>query len=210
VTFRALELLLLLATGSRPATHPDSTVRSVPFDTTLVIVAPSAHLAIDAGTGGAIRITGGETNAVRVHVSEQGAHCADCSVIVVHSGATVQVRIRRGSAMSAPAGLQVEIEVPVQCAIDLTSAGGPVEIEGIDGALSGTTQSGSLSLRRISGSVELQTRRGDVTLRESYVSGSLRTLDGRVVFEDVGGSVVGTSARGRVIMRRVERADSRS
>jgi hypothetical protein len=205
-----IALLLLFATGSRPGTFADSTVRGVPFDTTLAIVAPSAHLAIDAGTGGAIRITGGETNAVRVHVSEQGAHCADCSVIVVHSGATVQVRIRRGSAMSAPAGLQVEIEVPVQCAIDLTSAGGPVEIEGIDGALSGTTQSGSLSLRRISGSVELQTRRGDVTLRESYVSGTLRTLDGRVVFEDVGGSVVGTSARGRVIMRRVQRGDSRS
>jgi DUF4097 and DUF4098 domain-containing protein YvlB len=85
-----------------------------------------------------------------------------------------------------------------------------VEIEGIDGTLSGATQSGALSLRRISGAVELQTRRGDVTLRESYVSGNLRTLDGRVLFEDVGGSIVGTSAKGRVILRRVERTDSRN
>jgi hypothetical protein len=85
-----------------------------------------------------------------------------------------------------------------------------VEIEGIDGTLAGSTQSGPLTLRRISGAVELQTRRGDVTLRESYVSGNLRTLDGRVLFEDVGGSVVGTSAKGRVILRRVERADPRN
>jgi DUF4097 and DUF4098 domain-containing protein YvlB len=122
----------------------------------------------------------------------------------------VHVRIRRGATTSAPADLQVEIDVPVQCNVELASAGGPVEIEGIDGTLSGATQSGALSLRRISGAVELQTRRGDVTLRESYVSGNLRTLDGRVLFEDVGGSVLGTSARGRVILRRVERADSRN
>jgi hypothetical protein len=210
VTFSALELLLLFATGSRPSTHADSTVHGVPFDTTVAIAAASARLAVDVGTGGTIRIIGGETKSVRVHVSELGVHCADCSVVVTHTGATVHVRIRRGTATSAPADLQVEIEVPVQCAIELASAGGPVEIEGIDGTLSGTMQSGALSLRRISGAVELQTRRGDVTLRESYVSGTLRTLDGRVLFEDVGGSVVGTSARGRVILRRVERADSRS
>jgi hypothetical protein len=204
-----IALLLLLAAGPQSVMHADTAVHGVPFDTTLA-VATSAHLAIDVGTNSAIRITGGETRAVRVHVSEQGAHCADCSIVVIHSGAMVHVRIRRGAATSAPADLQVEIEVPVQCAVDLASAGGPVEIEGIDGALSGTMQSGELSLHRISGAVEMQTRRGDVTLRESYVSGTLRTLDGRVLFEDVGGSVVGTSAKGRVILRRVERSDSRS
>lgn len=207
MTFSALELLFLFATGSPAATRPDTTVHGVPFDTTLA-VAGNTRLAVDVGTGGAIRITGGETKSVRVHVSEQGTHCGDCAIVVTHVGATVHVRVRRAGPLRAPAELQVEIEVPIQCAIELTSAGGPVEIEGIDGTLSGATQSGALSLRRISGAVDLQTRRGDVTLRESYVSGALRTLDGRVLFEDVGGSVVGSSAKGRVIMRRVERADS--
>jgi DUF4097 and DUF4098 domain-containing protein YvlB len=204
-----IALLLLLAAGPQSVTHADSSVHGVPFDTTLA-VATSAHLAIDVGTNSAIRITGGETRTVRVQVSEQGLHCADCSVAVTHTGGAVRVRVRRGSATGASPNLQVEIEVPVQCAIELTAAAGPVEIEGIDGTLSGTMQAGELSLRRISGAVELQTRRGDVTLRESYVSGTLRTLDGRVLFEDVGGSVVGTSAKGRVILRRVERSDSRS
>jgi hypothetical protein len=204
-----IALLLLLAAGPQSVMRADTAVHGVPFDTTLA-VPTGAHLALDVATASAIHITGGETRAVRVHVSEQGAHCADCSVVVIHSGAMVHVRIRRGAATSSPADLQVEIEVPVQCAVDLTSAGGPVEIEGIDGTLSGTMQSGELSLHRISGAVEMQTRRGDVTLRESYVSGTLRTLDGRVLFEDVGGSVVGTSAKGRVILRRVERSVSRS
>jgi len=173
-------------------------------------VASRAHLGVDLGTGGVVRITGAETKTIRVHVSERGRHCADCVVTVAHTGPAVHVRIQRGAVAGAPADLQVEIDVPIQCNVELSSAGGPVEIEGLDGTLSGAMQSGALSLRRISGAVDLQTRRGDVTLRESYVSGSLRTLEGRVLFEDVGGSVVGTSAKGRVILRRVERADSRS
>jgi hypothetical protein len=207
--FNVLELLLLFAAGIQAAIRADTTTHPVPFDTTLAVSA-TPRLALDAGTGGAIRIVGGDAKTIGVHVSERGRHCAECVVTVAHAGAAVSVRIRRSAATAAQPDLQIEIDVPIQSAIELNSAGGPVEIEGIDGTLSGSTQSGGLTLRRISGAVELQTRRGDVTLRESYVSGSLRTLDGRVLFEDVGGSVTGSSAKGRVIMRRVERTDARS
>jgi hypothetical protein len=208
VTFSVLELFLLFAAGTPSVTRAD-TVHAVPFDTTLV-VATGARLTLDVGTGGAIRIVGSEAKTIHVRVTELGRHCADCAIVVTHSGAVVHVRTRRAGSGPGLADLQIEIDVPIQCAIELTSAGGPVEIEGIDGALSGSTQAGSLSLLRISGAVDLQTRRGDVTLRESYVSGTLRTLDGRVLFEDVGGSVVGTSAKGRVILRRVERTEPRN
>jgi DUF4097 and DUF4098 domain-containing protein YvlB len=186
-----------------------SAYRSIPFDTTLATTA-TPTLSIDLETGGTLRIVGGTSKVIRVHVTERGRLCTDCAVAVTHSGTNVQVKTRRGAANGRAANLEVEIEVPVQTNVDVSSIGGGVEIEGIDGTLSGLTHSGALSLRRISGTVELQTKRGDVTLRESYVSGALRTLDGRVLFEDVGGSVVGTSAKGRVILRRVERADSRN
>ena len=207
---RVPALLLLLLAGIQSTTPQGiSAFRSIPFDTTLVVAATAPTLSIDLETGGNLRIVGGPSRVVRVHVSG-GRPCADCGVAVSHTGTSVQVRTRRGLPNGGPANLQVEIEVPVQVNVDLSSAGGGVEIEGIDGTLTGTTQSGALSLRRISGTVELQTRRGDVTLRESYVSGLLRTSEGRVLFEDVGGSVEGASARGRVVKRRVERAPSRS
>jgi hypothetical protein len=196
-------MLLLVAAVPQPAGQAD-TMHGVPFDTT-VAVTGNAHLSLELATGGALRIIGGDTRTIRVRVLENGRHCADCVVAVTRTGSSVQVRTRRGANPLGTAELQVELEVPTQCSVDLASAGGGVDIEGIDGALTGTTQAGPLTLRRISGAVDLQTRRGDVTLRESYVSGALRTLDGRVLFEDVGGSVQGTSARGRVIMRRVER-----
>jgi hypothetical protein len=207
---RAPGLLLLFLAGFQSfSPQGQSAYRSIPFDTTLA-VSGTPTLSIDLETGGALRIIGGTSRVIRVHVSERGRLCTDCVVAVTNSGANVQVKTRRGTANGRAANLVVEIEVPVQTNVDVSSVGGGVEIEGIDGTLSGTTHSGALSLRRISGAVELQTRRGDVTLRESFVSGALRTLDGRVLFEDVGGSVVGTSARGRVILRRVERADSRN
>jgi hypothetical protein len=207
---RAAGLLLLLVAGIQSTTpQSQSAYRSLPLDTTLVVSA-TPTLSVDLETGGAIRIIGGTSKVLRVHVSERGRLCTDCAVAVTHSGANVQVKTRRSGSNGRAPNVQVEIEVPVQCNVELSSAGGEVEIEGIDGTLSGMTVSGALSLRRISGAVELHTRRGDVTLRESYVSGTLRTLEGRVLFEDVGGSVEGASARGRVIKRRVERAPSRS
>ena len=202
-----LELLVLFMAGIQSGTR-QAVYHGIPFDTALV-VATSPTLSIDLETGGAIRIVGGTAKVLRVRVSEPGRVCTDCAVAVTNSGPNVQVRTRHGASSRGQSNLQLEIEVPVQCNIELSSAGGGVEIEGIDGTLSGTTQSGELSLRRISGAVELQTRRGDITLRESYVSGTLRTLEGRVLFEDVGGRVEGESAKGRVIKRRVERTSSR-
>ena len=57
----------------------------------------------------------------------------------------------------------------------------------------------------LSGAVKLETRRGDVILRQSYVKGSVHTDAGRVLLEDIGGDVQGTSSKGGVIERRVER-----
>ena len=201
-------LLLFLAGVQWTTPQGHSVFRSIPFDTALA-ASSAPTLSLDLETGGNVRIVGGTSRVLRGRVN--GAQlCADCAVAVTQSGTSVHVRTRRGLPNGRPVSLQVEIEVPVQCNVELSSAGGGVEIEGIDGTLTGSTQSGALSLRRISGVVELQTRRGDVTLRESYASGMLRTFEGRVLFEDVGGSVDGASARGRVIKRRVERAPSRS
>ncbi len=103
------------------------------------------------------------------------------------------------------ADLRVELEVPMQTNVTLTSAGGQVDIEGIDGTVSGTTEFGALNLFRLSGPLLMETKRGDVTLRQSYVRGRVHTNAGRVLLEDVGGNVRGTTAHGSVVERRVER-----
>ena len=105
MTFSVLELLLLFAAGLQSAIRADTTTHPIPFDTTLA-VASNARLSLDVGTGGAIRISGGESKTIGVHVSERVRHCAECVVTIVHTGAAVQIRIRRGTNAGAPADLR--------------------------------------------------------------------------------------------------------
>jgi hypothetical protein len=178
--------------------------RTVPFDTT--IAAPvSSGVALNLESGGKVRIVGGDSKVVRVQVTDHGKRCADCIVAVSRLGYGIDVRTGRTRTLETAADLQIQIDVPTQSNILITSAGGPVEIEGVDGFISGTTEFGALRLLRLSGAVKLETGRGDVILRQSYVKGSVHTDAGRVLLEDIGGDVQGTSSKGGVIERRVER-----
>jgi hypothetical protein len=193
-------IVLFAQLAVAPTVHAPS---KVPFDTTVASPAlASVALALEAG--GAVRIVGGDGKTVRVKVTDRGRHCADCLVAVYHTPNGLEVRTAR-TRDAHPADLQVLVEVPTQTNITLTSAGGAVEIEGIDGTVSGTTEFGALSLFRLSGPLLLETKQGNVTLRQSYVRGRVHTNAGRVLLEDVGGNVRGTTGRGTIIERRVER-----
>jgi hypothetical protein len=197
-----IALFAQLAVGS---TVPEpSGPSAVPFDTT-ISVARLAGVALSLEAGGRVHITGGDTKTVRVQVTDHGKHCADCIVAVSQVGSAISVRTGRARTPHELADLQIQVDVPTQTNILLTSAGGPIDIEGIDGFVSGTTESGALQLMRLSGAVKLETRRGDVTLRQSYVRGTVHTNDGRVLMEDVSGDVQGTTSKGRVTERRVEK-----
>jgi DUF4097 and DUF4098 domain-containing protein YvlB len=172
------------------------------FDTTIAVMS-ATNLALDLKTGGSVKITGGTDKIVRVHVTEGGRACDDCRVELEQTSQGIQLRSHRAALGGTPAELHFEIEVPQHFDVDLTSAGGEVQIEGVDGAIKGQTQSGALTLRRLSGTVDLQTMRGDISLRESYVSGRVRTVGGKVLMEDVTGAVEGSSQDGKVTKRRV-------
>ena len=197
-------LAQLAVTPAVPALDAPS---MVPFDTTIA-VSRLAGVALSLEAGGRVRIVGGTTKEVRVQVTDRGKHCADCIVAVSQMQNAISVRTGRARTLGELADLQIQVEIPTQTNILLTSAGGQVEIEGIDGFVSGTTESGALQLLRLSGAIKLETKRGDVTLRQSYVRGTVHTNDGRVLMEDVSGDVQGTSSKGRVVERRVERVST--
>jgi hypothetical protein len=197
-------ITLLMQLAVAPAMPRAAEPSTVPFDTTIAVHQMSG-LALNLESGGKVRIVGGDSKVVRVLVTDHGKHCADCIVAVSPLRNGLDVRTGRTHNAGTPADLKIQIEVPTQTNILLTSAGGQVEIEGIDGYVSGTTDFGAVHLFRLSGAVKIETKRGDVTLRESYVRGSVHTNSGGVLLEDVGGDVQGTTSNGRVTERRVER-----
>ena len=179
-----------------PATQP-----RLSLDT--AVAAPVAkRLVLNLQAGGTVTITGSQDKVVRIRVTENGRACGDCGVTLGEGADGIQLRSTKPATYGQ---LNFEIEVPEQFDLDLSSAGGTVRIEGVAGTIKGTTESGGLELRRLSGTVDLETKRGDVTLRESYVSGRVHTVGGRVVLEDVSGTVAGSSGKGKVIERRVQR-----
>jgi hypothetical protein len=193
--------LLSAAAHTTTVAHPPAQLR-VLLDT--AVAAPVAkRLSLDLRNGGAVRIVGGQDKVVRIRVTENGRACGDCGVQLDQGSDGIVLRSTRPA--SAGSELRFEIEVPEHFDLDLASAGGAVRIEGVDGTIKGSTESGVLELRRLSGSVDLETKNGDVTLRESYVSGRVHTLGGRVLLEDVSGSVTGTTGKGKVTERRVQR-----
>jgi len=201
-SFPYIALLAQLAVA--PTVRPVGAPSAIPFDTT-VAAANFSGVALNLEAGGRVRIVGGTSKVVRVQVTDRGQHCADCIVSVSEIRNGIDVRTGRTRMHGTPADLQIQVEVPTQTNILLTSAGGQVEIEGVDGYVSGTTDFGAINLFRLSGAVKVETKRGDVSLRQSYVRGSVHTNAGRVLLEDVGGDVQGTSSKGRVVERRVER-----
>jgi len=202
-SFVTLAQLAIVPTITRVAP-----LRTIPLDTTIT-AAKLSGVAVNLEAGGTVHIVGGTSNVVRVQVTDHGKRCDDCIVTVTQLQNAISVRTGRANTAAAPsADLQIQIDVPTQTNILLTSAGGQVEIEGIDGFVSGETEFGALHLLRLSGAVRLETKRGDVTLRQSYVKGSVHTNAGRVLLEDVNGDIQGTSSNGGVIERRVERVSA--
>jgi hypothetical protein len=201
--FSSIAVIAQLAIA--PTLYVPNAPKAIPFDTTLTALR-SSGVALNLEAGGRVRIVGTASNVVRVQVTDRGQHCADCIVAVSQMQNGIDVRTGRTRETGTPADLQIDVEVPAQTNILLTSAGGQVEIEGVDGYVSGTTEFGALHLVRLSGAVKLETKRGDVTLRQSYVRGSVHTDAGRMLLEDVSGDVQDTSAKGGVVERRVERA----
>ena len=183
-----------------PAVSPLASLASLD---TAVAAPVGKHLVLTLQAGGTVSITGSQDKVVRIRVTENGRPCGDCGVTLAEGADGIQVRSTKPATFGQ---LNFEIEVPEQFDVDLTSTGGAVRIEGVSGTIKGITESGALDLRRLSGSVDLETRRGDVTLRESYVSGRVHTVGGKVVLEDVSGTVAGSSAKGKVIERRVQRS----
>ena len=133
--FHALLFLALFAQlAAAPTVHRAPS--RIPFDTTLA--APtSSSVALALESGGAVRVVGGDTKVVRVKVTDRGRHCADCIVAVYHTMNGIEVRTARTRANATPADLQVQLDVPTQTNLTITSAGG------------GTSARGSVVERRV-------------------------------------------------------------
>jgi DUF4097 and DUF4098 domain-containing protein YvlB len=76
--------------------------------------------------------------------------------------------------------VSLDVHVPDECDLELTTHNGSVEIRSISGRLNGTTHNGKIIAEQVSGSAELHTHNGSVTCREISGDSRLKSHNGSV------------------------------
>ncbi len=187
---------LVLGAGAAAAFEREIAVRS------------GGLLEFDLNTGGTITVTGWSNESVHVaaEISEDGKDTIDLSVEERRGGVLISSRFIK-SHRHKDVWINIDVRVPSVFDVKISSSGGGVTIDGVEGSLSGKTQGGRLVLTNLKGELDLKTMGGQIRLTNSDVDGEVTTMGGEALVEDVFGDVKVTSMGGEVTRRRVTRSD---
>jgi beta-lactamase regulating signal transducer with metallopeptidase domain len=162
--------------------------------------ASGGRVVLDLDTGGAVQIHGWDQPRVRVRVRLAGPNWRDTRVELekvsdgVRLGSEFDRRLR-----SASTSHEFELWVPRQSDIEVSSSGGGLAIEDVEGRFRGHTGGGEIDVRRSSGRSSLSTGGGNVTVSQSNLSGTVSTGGGSVILSRVTGGLRGSSGSGPVM-----------
>ena len=166
-------------------------------------VSSGGKLELDIETGGDIEISSWDKNEIKVLAEVSGR---DAEMIVVDmeetsNGLEIYTEYSR---RRARADVDMVIFVPAQFNLEISTSGGDVQIDGIEGKIEGSSMGGDLTFTRLAGTIEFSTMGGDIELSNSDVDGSVHTMGGDVDISDVTGSVDGTTMGGDVTYDNVQ------
>jgi DUF4097 and DUF4098 domain-containing protein YvlB len=163
-------------------------------------------LEFDLKTGGDITIVGWSSESVQVSakVSGSAADIVDLSVEERNGGVLITSRFTE-KRRSHNTSINFEVRVPSIFDVKISTMGGGVSIDGVEGDFSGKTMGGKLDLTNLKGELDLTTMGGSIRLTNSDVDGKVKTMGGKALVEDVFGDVKVTSMGGEVTHRRVTR-----
>ncbi|MGD9140633.1 MAG: DUF4097 family beta strand repeat-containing protein [bacterium] len=169
-------------------------------------------LTVELDTGGDISITGWDKQVVDVKViyHEKDKERIEVDMRRVGSGVDISSDIEIGWGDTYRYAPDLEIMVPLKFNLDLHTMGGEIEIDNVEGEISGMTMGGDLDLKYLKGDIALKTMGGDITCRDSDLDGSVSTMGGKVLMRNLVGNVKGSSMGGHVIYENVTSRDGKT
>jgi DUF4097 and DUF4098 domain-containing protein YvlB len=192
-------VVLIFGIGSAAAFEREIPVRS------------GGLLEFDLETGGTITIIGWSSESVQVSagVSGRSADIVDLRVEERDGGVLVSSRFTEDR-RNQNASIKLDVRVPSIFNVKISTMGGGVTIDGVEGTFEGKTMGGELNLSNLKGEIHLTTMGGAIRLTNSDLDGSVKTMGGKALVEDVFGDVKVTSMGGEVTRRRVTRTNGDS
>ena len=177
-------------------------VRAATRDSTFQRSAPARDggtLTLDLRTGGQVNITGWDKQQVLVQASLGGRDWrnTDVAFTPVEGGARLATEYT-GRSNSQSFSHHFDIHVPRSFNVKISSAGGGVTIDGVDGYFTGQTGGGEIEIRESNGKAEIRTGGGDIRVSDSRLTGSASTGGGKIMIERVSGNFSGYSGSGPV------------
>lgn len=162
-------------------------------------------LEIDLQTGADIKISGWDKELVNVKSSFSGRDADNIELSFDESTSGLKIstdflRIKNNNSSSG----RIELKVPKKLSVLISTMGGDVTVEGLNGKLEGRTMGGDLSFSKLDGNLDFTTMGGKVSLTNSNVNGHVKTMGGEVIVEDVTGDVNAESMGGKVIQKNVK------
>ncbi|MCB0282399.1 MAG: DUF4097 family beta strand repeat protein [Calditrichaeota bacterium] len=171
-------------------------------------VKPGGYLDVDINIGGAIHVSGWSKDQAEIIVNFKGRELDEDVWIDIDQHGN-DVTVNGGAERNSNERLDLEIKVPSKYNIKLSTMGGPLSVNGVEGKLDGETMGGKISLKNLKGKVKFSTMGGSIELRDSDVDGKVSTMGGEVLFADVIGDVDGSSMGGNVIYKNVKSRDGK-
>ncbi len=173
------------------------------YERTVRLSAPlSPGSSFEARThNGSIKIAGADitdcnltaTITARAITEEEAQKLAERTTVRLEpSGERLIVRIDKPAFLrNQSVSVSLDVQVPNEIDLELTTHNGSVEIRDITGELNGTTHNGKITTEQVSGSAELHTHNGSVTCREISGDAQLKTHNGsiRVYYSEAAPSV---------------------
>jgi hypothetical protein len=150
---------------------------------------PGEALVLDLQSGGAVHVHGWDQNAARVLVQLDRHNWRDTQVSIEPTPGGVHLQCISSRVSSAPLNNRFDIWIPHRYNLSLSSAGGQLTVEDVEGTFLGSTRGGRISIKRARGHAELSTGGGEVHVENSDLTGSVTTADGVARFLNVSGGL---------------------
>ena len=193
IRYSVFALALLAAGGANAA---DKT-----FDRTFA-VSPGGTLIVDADSA-SVRVTGGNSNQVVVHMLAKGSDddLASLKLDAWQKGDEVTVSLKRekkGWFHSWRGDERIEVTVPQRFVVNVKTGGGSIDLSGTTGTATLNTSGGDITAKNIAGNVKadtsggsilMDTIRGDVDGDTSGGDVKLLQIDGKMRGNTSGGDV---------------------
>ena len=106
--------------------------------------------------------------------------------------------------------LVIEVETPEAFNVDLTTSGGSIRLDNIDGEVDGRTSGGSIRLSGTSADARLTTSGGTIVVGEVGGHVSAKTSGGRIAIEHAGGGVRAKTSGGSIAISSAKAVDAKT